>query len=129
MLNPCLYFINKKLTIPTHIKETLEQPIIILNPHSKLIFSSNNLFTVSQPKILQINLPLLEAFINFFNLVLFPGLIDWVIAPNDWKHKITKRNFSKIPLQDFLFYNSVTRKIKDLQNLSNKGIHVNLPIW
>ena len=41
LLNPWLHFINNKFTIPTHIEEVLEEPVI-LNPHMKLNFSSNN---------------------------------------------------------------------------------------
>ena len=48
MLNSCLHFPNNKFTIPMHIEAIIEQPII-LNPHTKLIFSSNNPYFYSIP--------------------------------------------------------------------------------
>ena len=42
LLNPCLHFTSKKLTILTHIEEAPGKPII-LNPHANLNFNSNNL--------------------------------------------------------------------------------------
>ena len=48
--------IHTQLNSSTDREEALEQPII-LNPHTNLIFSSNPIFTVSQPKIIQKNLP------------------------------------------------------------------------
>ena len=47
-LNPCLHFTKNKFTIPKHIEEILEQTIF-LNPHTKLNFSSNNLYFYSMP--------------------------------------------------------------------------------
>ena len=127
MLNPCLHFTNNKLTIPTREEEILKQPII-LNPHTKLKFSTNNLYFYSiPPEILQMNLPKLETSVNFFNLFSFPTRDlkrNWVIVLNEWKHKIKKETSRKSLLKIFCFSNSVTRKIKDLQNLSNKEIHI-----
>ena len=48
--------IDTQLNSFTEREEALEQPIT-LNPHTNLIFSSNPIFTVSQPKIIQKNLP------------------------------------------------------------------------
>ena len=41
LFKPCLHFTKNKFTIPMHIEEILGNSII-LNPHTKLSFSSNN---------------------------------------------------------------------------------------
>ena len=41
MLNPWLHLTSGKFTISTHAEKVLEQ-LFILNPHTKLNFSSNN---------------------------------------------------------------------------------------
>ena len=60
LLNPCLHFTKNRFTIPMHIEEILKQPIV-LNPHTRMRFSSNNPYFYSIPtqKILQTetNLP------------------------------------------------------------------------
>ena len=48
LLNPSLHFTKNRFTVSMHIEEILKQPII-LNPHTKLSFSSNNLYFYSNP--------------------------------------------------------------------------------
>ena len=51
------------------------------------------IFRVSQPKILQINLPWFKTSVNFFNQVSSPTQDlkrNWVVVPNNWKWKIKK---------------------------------------
>ena len=51
---------------------------------------------------------------------------NWLIVPNDWKCKIRKESSQKSICKTLCFNKSVTRKIKDLQNLFNKEIHETL---
>ena len=103
LLNPCLHFTINKFTIPEHIEEILEQPIL-LNPHTKLSFSSNNPYFYSIPtKNITGKLTIIRDLCQFLQTVLISYLRfkrNWIIVPNDWKWKIKKKNFSKIPLQD-----------------------------
>ena len=95
-----------------HIEETHEEQHIILNPYTKpnlvLIIP---IFTVSPS----------TTWSHFQDLKR-----NWVIPPNDWKRKIRKETFQKSLFKIFCFINNVTRKIKALQNLSNKEMHVTL---
>ena len=107
-LNLCLHFTNNKFTIPTHIEEILEQPII-LNPHTKLNFSSNN------PYLYIIHPPPPPPPISFQ-----PRLFSYsVIIPNDWKHKIRNETF-KNPSSRFSVLTAVV--------LGQKTTCKNLPV-
>ena len=101
-LNPYLHFTNK-LTIPTHIEEALEQPVI-LNPHTNLNFSSNNAYFYSIPT---------KNITDKFNIIrdlcqfLQPRLVSYtrfeeklVHSSQSLEAQNEKRNFSKIALQD-----------------------------
>ena len=51
---------------------------------------------------------------------------NWLKVPNDWKCKIRKESSQKSICKTLCFNKSVTRKVKDLQNLFNKEIHETL---
>ena len=105
LLNLCLHFTNNKFTIPTHIEEILEQPII-LNPHTKLNFSSNN--------------PYFYKFTRHLCISFQPRLFSYsVIIPNDWKHKIRNETF-KNPSSRFSVLTAVV--------LGQKTTCKNLPV-
>ena len=95
------------LNHPHAYKETLEQPII-LNPHTKLNFSSNNPYFYSTPiKIITDKFSKLETSVNLSNQVSFPTRDlkkNWVIVPNNWKHKNWKQ-YSQKSLFKILFFN------------------------
>ena len=120
LLNHCINFIKSKFTIPTHVEETLEQPII-LNPHTKPNFISNNPYFYSiPPKIYSV---------DFFNQVSFSTQHlerNWIIIPNDLKHQIRRETPQKFPLKIFCFNNSSTRKKRTCKKLSNKEIDFTL---
>ena len=49
------------------------------------------------------------------------------LIPNDWKHLPRIETFQKSLIKTFYYNNKSTRKIKNLQKLSNKETYLTLP--
>ena len=130
LLNPCFHFTSyNKFTIPADIEEILKKPII-LNSLTKMTFTSNNpYFSSFSTKNITDKLTIIRDIYRFFQ----PGLISYTRFEeklghsSQWlKRKIRKETSQKPLLKIFSFKTSGTTKIKDLQKLSNKEIHITL---
>ena len=89
----------------------------------------NPIFTVSQPKILQINLPKLQTSVNFFSQVSFPTRDfkrNWAIVPNDWKCKIKKKLLKNPFSRSSVLTTVVLGRQRTFKNHSSEEIHVTL---
>ena len=144
LLNVWLRFTNNNST-HTSIDEILQQPTF-LKPHTILDLSSvNPYFYCIPPKNISDKFTIIRDLCRFLQ----PGLISstafdeklgfptakhkWIyklvmdLIPNDWKHLLRTETFQKSLIKTFYYNNKSTRKIKNLQKLSNKETYLTLP--
>ena len=105
MLNPWLHLTSSKFTISTHAEKVLEQ-LFILNPHTKLNFSSNNpyFYCILLKNITDKFTIIIDFQVSFYTQDLKKS---WVI---NWMHKIRKESSQKSSIEIFCFNNCSIRK-------------------
>ena len=139
-MHQLLHSTNSNFSFPTSIEEILDKPIF-WNPHTKLDFTSDNLyFYCISPRYISHRRTIIRDLYNLqpylFSSTTFNEKLGFPTAshkriykfimdliPNDWKH-LLKTDTSQISILKTFYYNNTdTRRVEDFQKRPNKEIY------